>query len=95
MSGKLAEAAVLRHEDSDAGAGLILNLNVGINRQIVSRLGAGVVDAYLNAARAAKLNPEVTMSTLPPMGPMRRPNPSGASAWQIRDGASISPSRCA
>jgi hypothetical protein len=46
-----------------------------------------------NATNAARERLADTATTQRPIGPISRPNASGASAWQIRDGAPITPSR--
>jgi hypothetical protein len=46
-----------------------------------------------SAINAARQRPAETTITRRPMGSMRRPKASGASAWQMRDGAPIRPSR--
>ena len=45
------------------------------------------------AINAARLRPADTATTHRPIGSINSPKPSGAKAWQMRDGAPISPSR--
>jgi hypothetical protein len=54
---------------------------------------SGCVRNNINATNAARLRPADTTTTRRPIGSIRRPKPSGASAWQMRDGAPIRPSR--
>jgi len=46
----------------------------------------------VNPIKAERLRHADTTSTIWPIGSISSPNASGASAWQIRDGAPINPS---
>ena len=54
---------------------------------------ASVRRSASNAASAARKRPADTTTTSLPNGSIKRPKASGANAWQMRDGAPISPSR--
>jgi len=54
---------------------------------------ASVLCSAVNAIKAARLRPADTTTTKRPIDSIKRPNVSGANAWQMRDGAAIGPSR--